>query len=119
MTGKEHLHSGIDIPMRLGTVVLASRGGHVLRIDQDGVGKGEINGNAIHIRDDRGLRWSYLHLSQVGVKLGQWVRQGSVIGAVGSTGRSTGPHLHLQVARPDGAIVDPVTLFPAGTFSRL
>lgn len=118
VTHLAHVHQGVDLPMPIGSPVVASRAGVVARIDQDGVGKGEVNGNAVHIRDRAGYLWSYLHLSRMLVWPGLTVPQSALIGAVGSTGRSTGPHLHLQITAPNGQTLDPVPFFPPGTFTR-
>jgi len=115
-TGRESNHTGIDIPMPVGTPLVAVVSGIITRIDTDGVGKGVINGNAVFLKGARYL-WMYLHMDRIIVTEGQYVRQGQIIGYSGNTGRSTGPHLHFQVKRNGGSLVDPVTLFPTGTFN--
>jgi murein DD-endopeptidase MepM/ murein hydrolase activator NlpD len=114
--GKHH-HAGIDLPAPVGTPVLAADPGRITRIDVDGVGKGVVNGHAVFLRSSTsGYLYCYLHLSRVDVQVGAVVDAGDVIGAVGSSGRSTAPHLHFQVYDAHGRTVDPATLYPRGTF---
>lgn len=111
VTGKRQQHAGIDIPAPSGTAVRSATAGTVSRVDQDGVGRGEVNGNAVLIRTPGGTQtWAYLHLYDVAVRPGDRVTQGTVVGRVGMTGRATGPHLHLQVSTAEGP-VDPLPLF--------
>jgi murein DD-endopeptidase MepM/ murein hydrolase activator NlpD len=70
-------------------------------------------GNLVEIDHGAGLVTRYGHLSQIAVEEGQWVEAGAFLGQIGSTGRSTGPHLHYEV-RVDGAPVDPVRYLRAG-----
>jgi len=100
-------HNGVDFSAVRGTPVHAPEAGVVVRVDRDDVGKGEVNGNAVHIKAASGRIWSMLHLSQVVVQRGQPVAAGQLVGRVGSTGRSTGPHLHLSL-REGGQYVDPM-----------
>ena len=90
---KKPPHLGIDLKAPLGTSILSSQSGKVVYAGQQFTGYGKV----IIIEHD--TRWTslYSHLSQIKVKLGQTVRQGEVIGTVGSTGRSTGPHLHFEI----------------------
>lgn len=94
-------HNGLDFPAPMGTPVYATASG---RIDQ--VGWNSIFGLMILIDHGNGLYTLYGHLSGVKVEQDQQVQQGDWIGAVGSTGRSTGPHLHYTVYRY-GVAVDP------------
>lgn len=117
VSGHRGQHQGIDLPAPVGAPVYACRGGVVTRVDLVGdPGAPSANGNAVHVRDALGFRWSYLHLSAAQVRAGEQVQRGSQLGLVGSTGRSTGPHLHLQVADANGKTINPAILFPAGTF---
>lgn len=111
VTGDAHDHTGIDIPAPYGTPVLALWDGRVSRVDRDGIGKGQVNGNAVHLAAGD-WRISYLHLSGVAVRAGQRVARGAPLGMVGSSGRSTGPHLHLQVS-VRGQVIDPAILYPS------
>lgn len=103
ITGVERHHAGIDLPGRYGSPVLATSAGTVrLARWQGGYG------NMIEIEHDGGVRTRYGHLSRVEVHPSQHVEQGQVIGEVGSTGHSTGPHLHFEI-RVAGSAVDPLT----------
>jgi len=97
------LHKGVDIAAPMGTSVLAAAEGRVLRIGYDPAGYG----NFIEVQHPNGLSTLYGHLSRVDVASGDDVTTGGRIGLIGSTGYSTGPHLHFEVRR-DGAQVNPV-----------
>ena len=98
-------HTGIDYALYLGTPVLAAMDGRVSRIANLTTGYG----SHIVLDHDGGLQTVYAHLSRMNVSFGETVREGQVIGASGSTGNSTGPHLHFEVRRY-GKAVDPETL---------
>jgi murein DD-endopeptidase MepM/ murein hydrolase activator NlpD len=83
-------HSGMDIAVPTGTPVKAPAGGIVTFADADLY----VTGGTVIVDHGFGVSSNFLHLSRVDVKVGQRVEQGQVIAAVGSTGRSTGPHLH-------------------------
>jgi len=87
-------HDGVDIPAVTGTHIVASAGG-VVKVA--GVMRGY--GKVIVVSHDGGYHSVYAHNSKHFVKKGQKVSQGEVIGRVGSTGRSTGPHLHFEIRR--------------------
>lgn len=114
VTGEAKLHAGVDFAAELGAPVVSASGGRVARVDRDGEGRGRYNGNAVFVEDGP-YRWAYLHLSRVAVVPGQVVRPGELLGAVGSTGRSTGPHLHLALT-VNGQPVDPLPLFPPNSW---
>ena len=101
-TGKETMHSGIDISAPMSTPVVAAAAGTVI-LAQFEVGLG----NAVIVSHGYGLKTTYGHLAKVKVKMGQTVKRNDVIGWVGSTGLSTGPHLHYEVEKR-GAGVDPL-----------
>jgi len=90
-----HGYNGIDIAAPVGTPILASASGTVIIARSSGYNGGY--GLYIAIKHDNGTQTLYGHLSKVNVAIGQRVSQGEVIGAVGNTGRSTGPHLHFEV----------------------
>ena len=95
------MHQGVDFAASTGTPVVASAAG---RVAQAGWGGGY--GNLIVIDHGKGMRTRYAHLHRMNVRAGQQVAQGQVIGQVGSTGMSTGPHLHYEVWQ-NGRPVDP------------
>ncbi len=96
------LHAGIDISASTGTGIRAADGGTVRFAGWMGG-----YGNYTCIQHTSSMSTCYAHQSSIGVSSGQHVKQGQVIGAVGSTGHSTGPHLHFEV-RINGSPVDPM-----------
>lgn len=94
-------HHGVDIAAPLGTPVEAIGEGMVTRVEWSGV-----YGNMIIINHGKGIESLYGHLLGLNVKVGKPVVGGEVIGTCGSTGRSTGPHLHFEI-RVNGTCVDP------------
>jgi murein DD-endopeptidase MepM/ murein hydrolase activator NlpD len=105
ISGKKRLHSGMDFAAPEGTPVLAATGGKVISA---GVMGGY--GKTVVIEQAGKIQTRYAHLSHISVQAGQELTAGTFIGAVGSTGRSTGPHLHFEVLAftPDGWIaIDP------------
>jgi hypothetical protein len=100
-TGRLSFHPGIDLVAVTGTPILASAGGRVIFA-------GEKNGygNAVDIRHSSGMVTRYGHASKLLVKTGDYVMPGQPVAEVGSTGRSTGPHLHFEVI-VDGAQLNP------------
>lgn len=94
-------HQGVDIPLKTGSPIHAAFTGKV-RISKYMGGYG----NVVVLRHENGLETFYGHLSQRNVEEGQWVNAGDVIGLGGSTGRSTGPHLHFET-RYKGFAFDP------------
>lgn len=115
-TGKAAFHPGLDIPVPVGTPLYAPLPGEVVRIDRDGVGRGVVNGNAVFLRTSDQL-WAFLHLSVVVCTSGARVQRGQLLGKTGQTGRTTGPHLHLQVYDRNGNVVDPRSVLPPETFA--
>lgn len=100
-TKRARFHNGIDFSVPWGRPVFAAAAGVVLRSRRLGA-----CGLGIQIRHTRGFLSTYCHLSQSWVRRGQRLRAGQYIGRVGSTGRSTGPHLHFALSR-EGYAVDP------------
>lgn len=103
ITGAYHLHSGIDIPAPTGTVIYAAYDGQVAWSSYNWSA-----GNWIGIDHGNGLFTIYMHMSGFLVSEGDYVKKGDPIGLVGSTGSSTGPHLHFSV-RLDGQYVQPLS----------
>ena len=97
-----HIHAGIDIAAPTGTPIRAADGGRVALAGWTGG-----YGNYTCIQHNASLSTCYGHQSRIGVSVGQNVSQGQVIGAVGSTGHSTGPHLHFET-RINGVPVSPL-----------
>ena len=108
-------HQGIDLPLKMGDTIYATFCGRV-RISQYNRGG---YGNLVIIRHDNGLETYYGHLSERLVEPNQWVEAGQIIGLGGSTGRSTGPHLHFET-RYYGQSFDPERLidFRKGVLCR-
>jgi murein DD-endopeptidase MepM/ murein hydrolase activator NlpD len=94
-------HEGIDLKQRYGAPVRAACDGKVIY-----AGWAEGYGKLVILKHHKGYTTYYGHLSKIRVKTGQWVYKGQVIGNVGTTGWTTGPHLHFEV-RKDGVPVDP------------
>ncbi|MCK5153370.1 MAG: M23 family metallopeptidase [Spirochaetales bacterium] len=92
ITGSSHFHNGIDVAAPLGTEVMAARSGTV-----QFVGFNDICGNFISILHENSYETVYCHLKKVFVQLNQQVQSGMIIGTVGNTGMSTGPHLHFEI----------------------
>ena len=99
-------HPGFDLAASSGTEVAAAAGGTVVH-----AGPAGSYGNLVTVRHDNGFETRYAHLSEVDVKVGEVVQAGAELGKVGTTGYSTGPHLHFEIRR-DGAPIDPAPFLP-------
>ena len=98
-TGEQKLHSGLDISNRTGTPVVVTADGVIASTSyQSGLG------NTIVVDHGNGYQTVYGHLSQFKAKEGQKVRRGELIGLIGNTGYSTGPHLHYEVVKFGGTV---------------
>lgn len=102
--GYRRMHSGMDFRARHGTPIVAVTDGRVV-----GAGRMGGCGNAVRLNHGGGMETRYCHMSRMAVRRGQSVRRGQVIGYVGSTGLSTGPHLHYEMYR-GGRAVNPATV---------
>ncbi len=102
------MHSGMDFASARDTPILATADGVVTFAGWSGA-----YGNLVKIRHPLGFETRYAHQNSLNVKVGQRVSRGDVIGAMGTTGRSTGVHLHYEVRR-NGQALDPVTFINAG-----
>jgi murein DD-endopeptidase MepM/ murein hydrolase activator NlpD len=106
--GRPAMHTGLDFRAATGDPVRATANGKVISSGWSG-GYGRM----VEVEHGNGLSTRYGHLSEILVKVGDPIKIGQVIGAVGSTGRSTGPHLHYET-RIDGEAVDPQKFLRAG-----
>ena len=103
MTGRRHFHAGLDIAASFGTPVIAPANARVTFAGR----KNRALGKTVILDHGTGTRTWYGHLAEIHVKRGERVSRGQQIGAVGSTGRSTGPHLHY-VVEVNGKAVNPI-----------
>jgi murein DD-endopeptidase MepM/ murein hydrolase activator NlpD len=102
------MHTGMDLHATAGDPIYSTAAGKVVKAGWEG-GYGQM----VEIDHGEGLSTRYGHMSSIGVMVGQKVRAGQVIGRVGSTGRSTGPHLHYET-RINGEAVNPERFLTAG-----
>ena len=100
-SGQWYLHKGIDIAQRMGTPIVAKANGKVSRVDFEALGYGHY----VDIRHNYGFLTKYGHLQRSYVSQGQDIVRGQVIGGLGSSGLSTGPHLHYEI-RIGNQVVD-------------
>ena len=107
-TGQAALHTGLDFPADVGTPVMAAAGGVVQLSEVQ-----PQYGNVVELDHGKGLVTRYAHNSKVLVKTGDIVKRSQVIAEVGTTGRSTGPHLHFEV-RLEGVAQDPAKFLASG-----
>lgn len=92
ISGDLRFHAGIDIAAKSGNPIYSAFDGKIVEAKYD-----QWNGNYIKIQHDNDITTVYCHCEKVNVKKGQKIRAGEVIGTVGSTGSSTGPHLHFEL----------------------
>jgi murein DD-endopeptidase MepM/ murein hydrolase activator NlpD len=108
--GSAAMHAGIDLAAPQGTAVYATADGIVDKAEWS-----NGYGNLVEVAHGKGVQTRFGHLSRILVHSGQLVHRGDLIALVGSTGRSTGPHLHYEV-RIDGHAVNPVPFLQAGDY---
>jgi murein DD-endopeptidase MepM/ murein hydrolase activator NlpD len=103
------MHTGVDFRAETGSSILATGPGKVVAAEYNGG-----YGNMVEVEHANGLTTRYAHMSAIAVSVGQIVKTGTVVGRVGSTGRSTGPHLHYETRINDEPI-DPTRFLRAGS----
>lgn len=108
--GTAAMHAGVDIPGAIGTPIYATADGVISHAGRQGG-----YGNLVQINHGRGIETRYGHLSKILVADNTRVRRGQMIGLMGSTGRSTGSHLHYEV-RVDGKAVNPIPFLQSGDY---
>ncbi len=106
VTQEQDFHAGIDIAAQEGTPVYAAQAGQVVQ-----AGYNRLRGSFVVLRHPYGVKTIYQHLSYSFVRGGEMIRPGQCIAQVGSTGMTTGPHLHLEVL-VDGVCTNPLYAFP-------
>jgi murein DD-endopeptidase MepM/ murein hydrolase activator NlpD len=111
--GYRRMHAGLDLAARYGSPIVAAADG---RVTSSGWAGGY--GNMVRIAHAGGIQTMYGHMSRIVARAGTMVRQGQVIGYVGSTGLSTGPHLHYEVLK-DGRAVNPTSVKLAAAPAQL
>jgi murein DD-endopeptidase MepM/ murein hydrolase activator NlpD len=109
--GRSKMHAGIDLSAPVGTPIYATADGTVTDAGFNNGGYG----NLIKISHGRDIETRYAHLSSIGVRPGQRVTRGQLIGRMGSTGRSTGSHLHYEV-RIEGRAVNPIPFMKSNDY---
>jgi murein DD-endopeptidase MepM/ murein hydrolase activator NlpD len=109
--GRAAMHAGVDLAGPIGTPIYATADGTVGRAEWNNGGYG----NLVEIEHGRGIQTRYGHLSKFMVASGQKVKRGDLIALMGSTGRSTGSHLHYEV-RIDGKAVNPIPFMQSSDY---
>ena len=104
ITHQYAFHTGVDIAVPLGTKIRAAYGGTVRQVGED-----DRSGKYVTITHDDGYETFYCHCSEILVPRGTVVRAGEAVACVGSTGWSTGPHLHFEI-RKNGTKLDPLQI---------
>lgn len=104
-SGRRRFHRGIDIAAERGTPIKAAASGRVIFSGRQGG-----YGNTVVIEHANGYKTQYAHADSFSVRAGEYVEAGQIVGTVGSTGRSTGPHLHFEVTR-NGEHLNPGEIF--------
>lgn len=113
INGRMRLHQGIDIPAKRGTPIEAAAAGTVVF-----AGRNKGYGNMVMIEHADGRRTLYAHAQSLFVSVGDTVAAGESIAAVGSTGHSTGPHLHFEVREANRAVNPLSALSNENTYAR-
>jgi murein DD-endopeptidase MepM/ murein hydrolase activator NlpD len=100
-----HFHAGIDIPGSLGDNIQATADGRVVWVQH----ANPVYGKVVVIQHDYGFQTLYGHMTDLNVKIGQYIKRGDIIGHMGDTGASYGVHLHYEIKK-DGVHIDPMNL---------
>ena len=108
LLGRPAMHAGMDFRVPYGAPIRASGSGKVVKAGWHG-GYGRL----VEVEHEGGLTTRYAHMSKISVKVGDEVQRGTIVGKVGSSGRSTGPHLHYEIRRK-GTAIDPLKFIKAG-----
>ena len=103
------MHRGIDVANNIGTPIVAAKAGRVVRSGWNDGGYGYL----VELQHEDGSTSLYGHNSKILVRVGELVEQGSVISLMGSTGNSTGPHLHFEIRTPGRGAMNPLSFLPA------
>ena len=102
------MHKGIDVANNVGTPIVAAKSGRVTFSGWDDGGYGY----KVLVQHEDGSQSLYAHNSRLAVRVGQTVEQGQLVSYMGSTGRSTGPHLHFEIHPPGRGAINPMQLLP-------
>ncbi len=113
-SGSKAGHHGIDIAAPVGTPIKAFLSGTIVRAGASG----GVYGNVIDIEHGNGYKTRYAHLSRIDVAVGQTVSRGQLLGAVGISGRSTGPHMHFELYQ-SGQLLNACNVFGCRRGSRV
>lgn len=100
-----HFHTGVDIRARRGTPILAAASGRVVF-----AGWKRGYGRMVEVEHGSGFRTLYAHCSKIQVRVGTMIQSGTIVGLIGSTGVTTGPHLHFEIMR-GSVLIDPLRFF--------
>ena len=101
------MHNGVDIAVPIGTRLYSAVDGTVTLAEYS-----ESAGNWVKVRTETGWTVIFMHMDSLTVSAGQQVKQGDHLGYSGNTGRSTGPHLHLEVRNTEDKTLNPVFIIP-------
>lgn len=107
ITGERTFHNGVDIAIPIGTSLYAAVEGTVTTARYS-----DTAGNYIVITTEEGWCVKYMHMDSLAVSAGDVIKKGDFVGYSGNTGRSTGPHLHLEVRNPSDLPIDPIFIVP-------
>ncbi|MCI6552986.1 MAG: peptidoglycan DD-metalloendopeptidase family protein [Lachnospiraceae bacterium] len=110
ITGERTFHNGVDVAVPTGTLLYAPVTGTVIQAQYS-----DTAGWFVRVQNETGWTVTFMHMDSLAVSPGQEVARGDFVGYSGNTGRSTGPHLHLEIRDPDGRPVNPLFLIPSAS----